>query len=169
MMQTRLITISISQTATMIGAKISGAFQRMLAELGLGSLCLAHDWDDLEHALGTWLAEKALKSVVLEIYDRATGALATKFEVFVDYTAQDGTPRFRHDIETCALAARKAAAGGLGGDLRFNVVAHNHAWRTDVPGWSATTALDASHLRRRAMGELASGPGISCSLEYSIT
>jgi hypothetical protein len=167
MMQTRLITVSIAHTATMIGAKISGSFQRMLAELGLGTLARAHDWDDVERAVGVWLKEKSLKSVVLEIYDRSNDRLATKFEVFVEYSALDGTPVFRNDIETSALAARKAAASGLAGDLRFRVIAFNEPWRTDV-GWSTTTARDATHLQRRAMGELASGPGIRCSLEYAV-
>lgn len=168
-MQTRAITISISHTATAIGAKISGSFQRMLAELGLGRLALAHDWADLERVLGTWLQEKSAKSVVLEVYDQVTNRLVTKFEVFVEYSALEGMPRFRHDIETSALAARKAAAAGLTGDLRFRVIVHNQDGATAMAGWGPGTARDASHLKRRAMGELASGPGISCSLEYSVT
>lgn len=167
-MQTRQITVSLAQTATMIGAKLSGSFQRMLAELGLGALARNHDWDGVEHAMGVWLKEKSLKSVALEIYDHGTNKLVTRFEVFVQYSELNGTPVFRHDIDTSALAARKAAGAGLDGDLRFRVLVFNEAWRTDVAGWSKTTARDAAHLQRRAMGELASGPGIRCSLEYAV-
>jgi hypothetical protein len=158
-------TVVRTRTEVYVGGKISYAMQVILAELGLGAEARSHDWDDVEHAMGCWLAEQSLEYVTLEIYKSATDRLLATFDVTIDYSG--GEPTMRHDAELSRLAARKVAAQTTG-TLRFRILMGTADWRTPVPNWSRTSAGDSSGLRRRTIGELARGPGITSELSYRV-
>jgi hypothetical protein len=163
-MSTSIRTVVRTRTEVYVSGKIAYAMQVILAELGLAAASREKDWQDVEEAMGVWLGEGSLNDVTLEIYSGGDELVAT-FEVDIDYSA--GEPSMRHDAELSRLAARKVALQ-TSGSLSFRILMGNASWRTPVPGWSRTTAADASALRRRTIGELARGPGITSELSYRV-
>jgi hypothetical protein len=74
----------------------------------------------------------------------------------------------RHDAELARLAARKVKQATSTSSIDFRVLMDTKPGRTEVRGWSPTTARDASELTRRTIGELARGPGIVSELSYRV-
>ena len=164
-MSTHTYTLTQTRTEVYVGAKVAYAFQAILSELGLGDQARRQNWDSVEHAMHVWLGEQTLDGVVLEIYDDRTDELIATFDVAIAYTGGQAT--MRHDAELARLAARKVAAKSAA-PLRFRVVMDTKPWRTDVTGWTSTTWGDATGLRRRTIGELARGPGITSELSFRV-
>jgi hypothetical protein len=158
-------TYTRTRTEVYVSSKIVYAIQVILTELGLGTAAANKDWDDVEHAAAVWMGEQSLKSVVLEVYKLASGALVATFEVDIDYSY--GEPSMRHDAELSRLAARKVKAL-TSGAISFRVLMMTEDWRTPIDGWSRTSARDTTGLHRRTIGELARGPGIVSELSYRV-
>lgn len=164
MTSTRSVVRTLTRTETFLAGKTAYAFQAILSELGLSRAALDYDWDDVEHAMQVWLAEGSLNGVDMEIRRRGTTTVLACFEVDIVYDG--GQASMRHDAETARLAARKVA-DVAGGAISFRIFMRTASWRTPVDGWSRGPHGDRTHLRRRVIGELARGPGMSSQLSYS--
>jgi hypothetical protein len=164
MSATRSVVGTLTRTEAFLAAKAAYAFQAILSELGLSRAALDYDWDDVEDALQVWLAEGSLNGVDMEIRRRGTTTVLACFEVDIVYDGGQAT--MRHDAETARLAARKVADVAHG-DMSFRIFMRTASWRTPVDGWSRGPHGDRTNLRRRAIGELARGPGMSSHLNYS--
>jgi Bacterial HORMA domain 2 len=164
MTSTRSVVGTLTRTEAFLAGKTAYAFQAILFELGLSRAALDHDWDDVEEAMQVWLSEGSLNGVDMEIRRRGTTKVLACFEVDIVY--DNGEATMRHDAETARLAARKVADVACG-QMSFRVFMRTASWRTPVDGWSRGPHGDRTNLRRRAVGELARGPGMSSQLNYS--
>ena len=163
-MATTTRTVVRTRTEVYVGGKIAYAMQVILTELGLGAASRGKNWQGVEEAIHIWRGEGSLNDVTLEIYSGGDQLVAT-FDVAIDYSA--GEPTMRHDAELSRLAARKVAMQ-TSGALSFRILMGTADWRTPVTGWTRTSAADASGLRKRTIGELARGPGITSELSYRV-
>lgn len=161
---TRSVVGTLTRTEAFLAGKTAYAFQAILSELGLSRAALDYDWDEVEDAMQVWLAEGSLDGVDMEIRRRGTRTVLACFEVDIVYGIGQAT--MRHDAETARLAARKVADVACG-EMSFRIFMRTAAWRTPVDGWSRGPHGDRANLRRRAVGELARGPGMSSQLNYS--
>ena len=156
-------TSTHTQTATHLSDAILGNFSAVLASLGLGDSYLARNWEVIEDGLITWIEEGTLADVRLEIGSPSNPHAV--FDVPITYrTTGEGNREFVTSQARLARAMAKFESVPAGSSYR--VVVSHRGLRTDVPGWTSTTAADTSGLTSYRLGSLAGGPDASAAMSY---
>jgi hypothetical protein len=152
------------RTAVHLTDAIIGTFQNIVASLGLAPDYVQTRWDTIERGLTTWITEGSLDEVSFEFGPQAHPDAV--FVVPLSYTVSgDGDVSFVTNQARLARLMAKVESVPPGTSYRM-VVSHKGSYAS-VDGWKDTTAADTSALVSSfAMGNIASGPDASASLNY---
>lgn len=165
----RTLSVTRVQTAVYVSAKLVGAMGVILSELGLGTAYRSYDqWALIERSLRTWMEERTLERVTLEVYDPARDdALAvTGFPIsYFDPNTDERT--FQQDLAIARYQSAKARAA-IRANATFRVMVETTPGATTIAGWGPTTARSTSGMVRLLGGTVASGPHASAALEMWI-
>ena len=116
-------------------------------------------------ALQTWLHSRHLETVVLEIFDPKTGALAGRWDIDVIYTTGlGGGGGFWADTEQIKYHVRKA--GLAPSAAKYRLVLQTKPGRADVQGWEATQFRSTAGLVRHSLGSTIEHCGLGASAAY---
>ena len=77
-MSTSTFVISYAYTVTYVTAKLLLTLKEIIREIGLDPSKLTNDWKNYENAISTWLGNRELEHVTLEIHHPTTGGLVTR-------------------------------------------------------------------------------------------
>ena len=152
------------KTAVHLTDAIMGTFQNIVASLGLSSGYLQNHWDVIERGLKAWIAEGSLDEVRLEFGSESDPEVIFVIPLSYEVTG-DGDVTFVTSQARLARMMAKLETVPAGTSYRL-VVSHNGSYQW-VDGWQNSSFADTSALTSSyAMGNVASGPDASASINY---
>ncbi len=92
------------------------------------------DWESYKRALHTWLGTGDLERVVLEVFNKTTGALIVRWDIDIVYSWSGGGG-FWTDTDQLKYHLRKA--GVAPSDASYDIKLKTKPGRPDVPGAQA--------------------------------
>ena len=86
-MSTSTFVISYTYSVTYVTTKLLLMLKEIIREIGLDPSKLTNDWASYEKAFSTWLANRELEHVRLEIYNPQTNGFVTGWEFDILYSS----------------------------------------------------------------------------------
>ena len=154
---------SYTHSVTYVADNILKSLKDILVLSGLNPTKLVNGWESNRLALSTWLNSGDLKKVVLEIYDPATDALITRWDIDIAYQSS-GDGAFWTDTEQLKYAIKKA--GVAPSAATYRLVMDNKTGRPDVPGWVPGQFRSTTGMVRQTLGSTVEHSGLGGSAAY---
>lgn len=155
---------SYTQSVTYVADNILKSLKDIILHSGLDPTKLAGDWTVLLGGISTWIDSKHLKSVSLEIFDPATDALITRWDISMSYTWDVSAGTFWTDTEQLKYAIKKA--GLMPSQASYRVFVSNKPGRPAVDGWSNCTARSTDGMVRQSLGTTVDHGGLAANASY---
>lgn len=124
--------------------------QDAIAARGLSMDYLHEHFETIERGLRTWLLDRDLKAVYLEIFNTSTDKVVERLDLLHAYSAELGEERFETQIERVRAALTEDPA--LPPGCRYRVLVDLETGAKPVPGWGQAVLRNADNLRRRDVG-----------------
>ena len=153
-----------THSVTYVADNILKSMKDIIRLSGLDPTNLVEGWSSNMRALQTWLHSGHLETVVLEIFDPKTEALAGRWDIDVIYTTGLGDGGFWTDTEQIKYHVRKA--GLAPGEARYRLVLQNKSGRQNVEGWGPTQFRSTEGLMRHRLGSTIEHYGLGASAAY---
>lgn len=155
---------SYTQSVTYVADNILKSLKDILVHSGLDPANLAGDWKVLLRGISTWIDSKHLESVSLEIFNPATDALITRWDISVSYTWSLSAGTFWTDTDQLKYAIKKV--GLMPSQASYRVFVSNKPGRPDVDGWGPCTARSTDGMVRQSLGTTVDHNGLSANASY---
>lgn len=153
-----------THSVTYVADNILKSFKDIIRLSGLDPSNLVNSWDSKMRALKTWLGTGDLEAVVLEIFNPATGALITRWDIDVVYNWSSGDGSFWTDTEQLKYHIRKA--GIAPADARYEILLHTKPNRPDVEGWVKGSYRSTDGMVRQSLGSTIEHSGLGGNAAY---
>jgi hypothetical protein len=153
-----------THSVTYVADNILKSLKDILRLSGLNPRNLIDGWASNMLALQTWLTSKDLQQVILEVFDPATDALITRWDIDIVYGWSAGDGSFWTDTEQLKYAIRKS--GVAPSDASYRLLLDNKPGRPPVPGWSSTTYRSTHGMVRQSLGSTIEHHGLGGSAAY---
>jgi hypothetical protein len=112
----------------------------------------------------SWIVQRHLLGVILEVWDPATGAVVERYELPLDYVNDFSTKPERYDTNISLLKQALGQRASLHPGCQYRVVADLGPGAPSLPGWTPTELRDVSHLTRTDLGDIINTPYIGISM-----
>lgn len=162
-MSTAVAVNTYAYSVTYVTDKLLNSVKRIVQLSGLDPGRLADDWVVLERGISTWLSDRVLEEVHLEVYHSITDALVGRwdFEIFYDH-AGDGS--FWQDPDAIRYHIAKQNLNPK--NCNYRVVTTTKLGRRDVVGWSTATLRSTSGFVKQSIGTTIDGSGLTAGTGY---
>lgn len=163
-MSTSTFVISYAYTVTYVTAKLLLTLKEIIREIGLDPSKLTNDWASYENAISTWLRNRELERVSLEVYDPRTSGLITRWDMEILYASVgDGSSLW---VDTAAIRYTIIKHGLVPSACLYDIKVKNCPGYTAVDGWSSCEFRSTEGFRRYAVGATIGGNGLSAQTSY---
>lgn len=152
-----------THSVTYVADNILRSLKDIIRLSGLDPSHLASDWDTNMRALKTWLESQHLERVVLEVFNKKTGALIVRWDVDIVYSWQGGGG-FWTDTDQLKYHIRKA--GVAPSDASYEIKMKNKPGRPDVAGWGTGSYRSIDGFVRHNLGSTIDHNGLGGSAAY---
>lgn len=155
---------SYTHSVTYVADNILKSLKDIIRLSGLDPTKLVNGWESNLSALSTWIASQHLKKVVLEIYNPATDALITRWDIDITYQWSSDEGSFWTDTEQLRYAIKKA--GISPSEASYRLVCDTKPGSADVAGWSSTSFRSTEGMVRQSLGATVEHHGLGGSAAY---
>lgn len=139
-----------ARSCTYLVNEINRIFYEAIQAGGLDPSEYANNQETVEAGLRTWLTTRHLETAYLEIFDPATGRVATRIDLNIAYSGT-GEEAYHTAIEEVRAAISQA--GKLAG-CRYRVVVTTRPGAAPVKGWEPTDLQSVDHLKQHDVGKV---------------
>lgn len=140
-----------THSATYVADKMLISLRRIIVWSGLDPSKFTNDWVTVEKGIATWLRDKDLRRVILEIFAPGTGKLVGRWDFDIFYSSEtDDDGAFWADTDAIEHAIKKQ--GLIPADCDYSVLADLKLFGRDVPGWHSAQLRSTSGLVRHCVG-----------------
>lgn len=160
---TSVAVYSYTHSVIYVADNILKSFKDIIRLSGLDPANLVESWSSKMLALKTWLQSGHLESVVLEVFDPATGSLVGRWDIDVVYGAS-GDGSFWTDTEQIKYHIRKA--GLLPSQARYRLLMQNKKGHPAVYGWGPAEYRPTEGFVRHCLGSTIEHNGLGGSAAY---
>lgn len=149
-----------ARSYTYLANEISRIFYEVIQAGGLDPGEYARNQEIIETGLRTWLTMRSLLAAYLEIFDAATGRVATRIDLNIAYSGSG------EDTYHTAIDEVRAAIGQAGKftGCRYRVVVTTSLDAAPVKGWEPTELQSVDHLTRHDVGTVIDTPAASSGM-----
>jgi hypothetical protein len=163
-MSTSTFVISYVYTVTYVTAKLLLTLKEIIREIGLDPAKFTNDWGSYERAISTWLKNRELERVTLEVYDSKADELVTRWDIEIQYASVgDGSSLW---VDTQAIRYTIIKHGLVPSACLYDIKVKNCPGYTAVDGWSPCDFRSTAGFRRYAVGATVGGNGLSAQTAY---
>ncbi len=162
-MSTVVTVNTYTHTVTYVASKLLLSLKEIIREIGLSPSKLASEWADLEEGISTWLQERDLVEIVLEVFNARTGRLATRWDLEIVY-GYTGDGSLWTDTWAIKYAIKKAGCDPSGCDYR--IIVRTKPGARSLPGWSSADFKSTVGFNRYWLGSTIGGNGIASETAY---
>jgi hypothetical protein len=158
-------TYSYTHSVTYVADNILKSLKDIIRLSGLDPSNFVDGWSSNLLAVKTWLNTGDLERVVLEIYNPATDALITRWDIDVVYSwssTADGS--FWTDTDQLQYAIRKA--GVMPSQAKYKLMLHTKQGRPDVPGWGKGSYRSTDGMVKQSLGTTVEHNGLGGQAGY---
>jgi hypothetical protein len=154
---------TFTHSVTYVADNILKSFKDIIRLSGLDPAKLAADWETNMRALKAWLDSKDLERVILEVFNPATGALITRWDIDIVYgwTGDGGfwtdTEQLKYHIRKAGLAPSQAA---------YDILLKTKPGRPDVQGWERGSFRSTDGFVRHSLGSTIGHNGLGGDAAY---
>ena len=154
-MSTSTFVISYAYTVTYVTAKLLLTLKEIIREIGL---------DPSKLAISTWLRNRELERVTLEVYDPRTSELVTRWDIEIQYASVgDGSSLW---VDTAAIRYTIIKHGLVPSACLYDIKVKNRPGYTAVNGWGPCDFRSTEGFKRYAIGATVGGNGLSAQTAY---
>jgi hypothetical protein len=155
---------SYAHAVTYVADNILRSLQDIVRMSGLDPSQIANDWNVLNRGISTWMSDKHLEAVILEVYAAASDELVGRWDVDIvyEYSSDNGT--FYVDTDAIRYAIKKA--GMVPATCRYRVVVTRLNGAVNVDGWVNTELRSTAGFVRQSVGTAVSASGVGGGLAY---
>jgi hypothetical protein len=162
-MSSSTFVISYAYTVTYVTAKLLLTLKEIIREIGLDPSKLTNDWATYENAISTWLSNRELECITLEVYDPKTSKLLTRWDVDIQY-ASVGDGSLWVDTDAVRYAITKH--GLVPSACLYDIKVKNRPGYTEVTGWTSCSFRSTDGFSRYSLGTTTGGNGLSAQTAY---
>jgi hypothetical protein len=163
-MSSSTFVISYAYTVTYVTAKLLLTLKEIIREIGLDPSKLTNDWTSYENAISTWLSNRELERVTLEVYDPRTSGLVTRWDIDIRYASVgDGSSLW---VDTVAIRYAIIKHGLVPSNCFYDIKVKNRPGYTTVTGWGPCEFRPTDGFKRYALGATVGGNGLSAQTAY---
>ncbi len=164
-MSTSVCVNTYTHSVTYVADNVLRSMQDIVRQSGLSPEKLATQWASIDLALRTWISSKYLETVILEVYNPATGRLVARWDLDVEYGwTSDGDGRFWVDTDQIRIAIKKQ--GVWPSDCLYDVIMVTKNGRPDVPGWGPCTLRSTDGFIKHSLGTTVEHSGLGASASF---
>ncbi|MEV5409812.1 hypothetical protein AB0K60_13355 [Thermopolyspora sp. NPDC052614] len=149
-----------ARSYTYLANEINRVFYEAIQAVGLDPSEYAQNQQTVEAGLRTWLTLRQLEAAYLEIFDPASGRVASRIDLGIAYS-ETGKETYHTAIDEVRAAI--SGAGRLTG-CRYRVVVSTSAGAAPVKGWAPTELQSVDHLKRRDLKNVIETPAASSDM-----
>ncbi len=163
-MSTSTFVISYAYTLTYVTAKLLLTLKEIIREIGLDPSKLTNDWGSYENAISTWLSNRELEHIALEVYEPRVGGLVTRWDIEIQYASVgDGSSLW---VDTAAIRYAIKKHGLVPSVCLYDIKVKNRPGYTSVSGWEPCKFRSTDGFKRYALGATIGGNGLSAQTTY---
>lgn len=161
---TAVAVYSYTHSVTYLADNILKSLKDIVLESGLDPSNLTSGWQSNLRALTTWINSGHLQRVILEIYNKKTDALITRWDIDITYSWTGGDGSFWTDTEQLRYAIRKS--GVSSSDAAYRLLMDTKPGRPDVEGWSPGSYRSTEGMVRQSLGTTIQHSGLGAGAAY---
>ena len=163
-MSTSTFVISYAYTVTYVTTKLLLLLKEIIREIGLDPSKLTNCWESYENAISTWLRNRELERITLEVYDPRTGNLVTRWDIEIQYASVgDGSSLW---VDTAAIRYTIIKHGLVPSACLYDVKVKNRPGYTPVDGWGSCDFRSTDGFKRYTIGSTVGGNGLWAQAAY---
>jgi len=165
-MTTTLVSVNTyTHSVAYVTNQVLLSIKRIISWSGLDVSRFVADWREFENGIKTWLGSRHLETVVLEIFDPPTNALAVRWDFEIRYTSGSGDDGgFWADSEAIKNAIKKC--GLIPSECSYRVVVTTKPEAPSVAGWTTTTLRSTDGLVRYCVGTTIDASSLASGAAY---
>jgi hypothetical protein len=162
-MSTYVSVNTYTYSVTYVTDKLLNSIKKIILLSGLDPSKFTDDWEILENGISTWLNDKDLEQVHLEVFNSKTGNLVGRwdFEIFYNYSG-DGS--FSQDPDAIRYHIRKQGLDPK--DCKYGIIVSLKSGHRNVQGWSDTSLRSTSGFVKQSIGTTINGSGLSAAAGF---
>jgi hypothetical protein len=162
-MSTSTFVISYAYTVTYVTAKLLHILSNIIRDIGLDPSKFTKDWPTYENGISTWLADRHLERVTLEVYHPRTNDLVTRWDIEVVYSSVGDGSLW---VDAAAVRYAIAKAGLVPSSCLYEIKVKNNPVARTVRDWTGCDFRSTEGFRRYAVGATVGGNGLSAQTSY---
>jgi hypothetical protein len=163
-MSTSTFIISYAYTITYVTAKLLLTLKEIIREIGLDPSKLANDWQSYENAISTWLRNRELERITLEVYNPTTGEFVTRWDLEIQYASVGEDSSLW--VDTAAVRYAIVKHGLVPSTCRYDIKVKNRPGYAAVDGWGPCEFRSTEGFKRYTIGATLGGNGLSAQTAY---
>ncbi len=162
-MSSSTFVISYAYTVTYITTKMLHLLSNIIRDIGLDPSKFASQWSTYEDGISTWLASRHLERITLEVYNPATKALVTRWDIEVIYSSVGDGNLW---VDAAAVRYAIAKAGLVPSSCLYSIKLKNSPGAPTVSDWEDCEFRSTEGLKRYAIGATVGGNGLTAQTAY---
>jgi hypothetical protein len=149
---------------TYVTAKLLLTLKEIIREIGLDPSKLTNGWENYERAISTWLGNRELESITLEVHHPRTSGLVARWDIEIRYASVgDGSSLW---VDTAAIRYAIIKHGLVPSDCLYDIKVKNRPGYTPVAGWEPCEFRSTDGFKRLSLGSTVGGNGLSAETAY---
>jgi hypothetical protein len=162
-MSTATFVVSYSHTVTYVTTKMLHLISNIIRDIGLDPSKFTRDWSIYEEGIATWLADRHLQRVILEVYNPRTDELVSRWDMEVVYSSVGDGSLW---VDAWAVRYAIAKAGLAPSSCRYDIKIKNHPDAREVNGWRGCSFRSTDGFQRYNLGATVGGGGLTAHTAY---
>ena len=155
---------SYAHSVSYVTDNILRSLKNIILLSGLSPAKLVDDWSSLHLAISTWITSQHLEKVILEVWNRSTGALVTRWDIDVVYAWDASAGQFWTDTDQLRFAIRKA--GLWPSEAEYRVLLRTKPGEPQVDNWGDVQTRSLDGFVRQSLGTTIEHGGLGATTHY---